>query len=65
MPKSRKKCPECGAMVIIDESIKEGEMAFCEECGVGLRVVSLRPIRLKVVEEEGKDEWDGWIENIS
>ena len=50
MPKSR-KCPECGAMIIIDESIEEGEMVFCEECGVGLRVISLRPIRLELKEE--------------
>ncbi len=50
MPKSR-KCPECGAMIIIDESIEEGEMVFCEECGVGLRVISLRPIQLELKEE--------------
>lgn len=51
MPKLR-KCPECGTMVMIDdEYIEEGEMVFCEECGMGLRVVSLKPILLEVKEE--------------
>ncbi|KPJ69381.1 MAG: hypothetical protein AMJ45_00455 [Syntrophobacter sp. DG_60] len=55
MPKSA-KCPECGAKVTIDEYIEEGEMVFCEECGVGLKVTSLRPIRLEVEEEEKTNE---------
>ena len=51
------KCPECGALIDIEEDeVEEGEIFSCSDCGVDLEVVSLHPLELDVIEDEEEEE---------
>lgn len=62
------KCPECGALIDLEEDeVEEGETFSCPECAVDLEVVNLHPLELDAIEEEeeelteigeDEDEWD-------
>ncbi len=50
-------CPECEALVDVDEDeVEEGEIVSCPECGVDLEVVSTNPLELNLLEEEEEEE---------
>jgi alpha-aminoadipate/glutamate carrier protein LysW len=50
-------CPECESDLDIDEEeVDEGEIVSCPECGTDFEVVTVNPLELKAVEEEGYDE---------
>lgn len=53
-------CPECEAMIDIEEDqVEEGQAIECPECGAELEVVSTEPIELDILgnnEEEDNDE---------
>ena len=58
-------CPECDAMIDIEEDqIEEGQTIECPECGAELEVVSTEPIELDILrngdeeEDADKDEED-------
>jgi alpha-aminoadipate carrier protein LysW len=47
-------CPECDAMIDIDEDLlEEGQTIECPECGTELEVVSTEPVELDIL---GRDE---------
>jgi alpha-aminoadipate carrier protein LysW len=47
-------CPECETDLNIEEDeIDEGEVVSCPECGTDFEVITINPVELKVVEEEG------------
>lgn len=47
-------CPECDTDLDIEEDeVDEGEIVSCPECGTDFEVVTVSPIELKAVEEEG------------
>ena len=48
-------CPECGANIVLDDGVVEGEIIDCEECGAELEVVSVNPIELDLAPEEEED----------
>ncbi len=50
-------CPECEAMVDVDEDeVEEGEVVSCPECGVDLEVVSTNPLELNLLDEDEDEE---------
>jgi alpha-aminoadipate carrier protein LysW len=50
-------CPECETNLDVDEDeVDEGEVLSCPECGTDFEVVTVNPIELKAVDEEGYDE---------
>ncbi len=50
-------CPECEALVDVDEDeVEEGEVVSCPECGVELEVVSTNPLELNLLEDEEEEE---------
>jgi alpha-aminoadipate/glutamate carrier protein LysW len=50
-------CPECEAIVDIDEDeVEEGEVVSCPECGVDLEVVNTNPLELNLLDEEEEEE---------
>ena len=52
-------CPECDNPITIDsDEVEEGETVQCEECGLDLEVVSVDPLELAPVDEEGYDDED-------
>jgi alpha-aminoadipate carrier protein LysW len=54
-------CPECDAMIDIEEDqIEEGQAVECPECGAELEVVSVEPIEFDVLrnEDEGEEDID-------
>ncbi len=56
-------CPECEAMVDVDEDeVEEGEVVSCPECGVELEVISTNPLELNLLDEENEDEEDEDLE---
>jgi len=51
------KCPECGALLDIDEDeVEEGELLTCPECEVELEVVSKTPLEFDIIEPEEEGE---------
>ena len=52
-------CPECDNPLIIDaDEIEEGETVQCDECGIDLEVVSVDPLELVAIDDEGYDDED-------
>lgn len=53
-------CPECEAMIDIDEDqLEEGQTIECPECGSELEVVGTDPVELDTLSRgEGDDEED-------
>ena len=48
-------CAECGAEIITDEALEEGEIIECEECGAELEVISEDPLEFALAPEEEED----------
>ncbi len=48
----RIKCVACGAYFEPAENYNIGDILFCPECSNELKIISLDPLRVKVVEEE-------------
>jgi alpha-aminoadipate carrier protein LysW len=44
--------------VIDSDEVEEGETVQCDECGTDLEIVSVDPIELAPVEDEGYDDED-------
>jgi len=52
-------CPECDNPVDVDvDEIEAGEVVTCDECGTELEVVSVDPLQLAPVDDEGYDDDD-------
>lgn len=52
-------CPECDNPLDIDvDDVEEGEIIPCDECGTDIEVVSVDPLEIAAVDEEGYDEED-------
>ena len=52
-------CPECEAMVDVDEDeVEEGEVVSCPECGLELEVISTNPLELNPLDEDGDEDED-------
>ncbi|MEP6644586.1 MAG: hypothetical protein ABJA69_08805 [Acidobacteriaceae bacterium] len=50
-------CPECDTNLDIEEDdMDEGEIVSCPECGSDFEVITVNPIELKPVEEEGYED---------
>lgn len=50
-------CPECDNPLIIDtDEVEEGETITCDECGTDLEIVSVDPLEIAPVENEGYDD---------
>jgi alpha-aminoadipate carrier protein LysW len=48
-------CPECGAEIIEEGELEEGEIVNCEDCGVELEVISEDPLEFALAPEEEED----------
>jgi alpha-aminoadipate carrier protein LysW len=47
-------CPECETDLDIEEDeVDEGEIVSCPECGTDFEIITVNPVELKSVEEEG------------
>jgi alpha-aminoadipate carrier protein LysW len=50
-------CPECESdLDIEEEEIDEGEIVSCPECGSDFEVITINPLELRPVGEEGEEE---------
>ena len=56
-------CPSCSEIIEFEDYYEAGELIFCDNCGIELKITSTRPPKLKVVkiaeglqEEEEEDE---------
>lgn len=49
------ECPECGAEVIEEIELEEGEIVNCEDCGVELEVIAVAPLEFALAPEEEED----------
>jgi alpha-aminoadipate carrier protein LysW len=50
-------CPECESPLDIDvDEIDEGDTIACDDCGTSLEIVSLDPLKVALVEDEGYDD---------
>ena len=60
-------CPACAVDIDVDEEdLDEGDLFDCTECGVNLRVGSLKPLELMAVKDDAavaEDEEDDFDED--
>ena len=49
------ECPECGAEVLEEIELEEGEIVNCEDCGVELEVIAEAPLEFALAPEEEED----------
>ena len=49
-------CPECEAVIDVDDDVEEGQTLDCPECGSELEVVGTNPVVLNVVKDEEEEE---------
>ncbi len=49
-------CPDCEAVIDLDNDIEEGQQLDCPECGADLEVVNTNPVELEVVADEDEEE---------
>jgi alpha-aminoadipate carrier protein LysW len=49
------KCPECGAMIAVEEDVEVGEILACPDCGAELEVTSVEPLVLELAPEVEED----------
>ena len=49
------ECAECGAEIITEEGLEEGEIIECEECGAELEVISEIRSEFALAPEEEED----------
>jgi len=51
------KCPECGALIDLEEDeVEEGETFPCPECAVDLEVVNIHPLELDAIGDEDEED---------
>lgn len=51
------KCPECGALIDLEEDeVEEGKTFSCPECAADLEVVNIHPLELDIIEDEEEEE---------
>lgn len=46
------KCPDCQATVSVPEGTEVGEIIECQNCGAEMELVSLKPLKVELIEEE-------------
>ncbi len=52
-------CPECDNPIVVDtDDVEEGETVQCDECGADLEIVSVDPLELVAVDDNGYDNED-------
>ncbi len=52
-------CPECEAELDIDEfDVEKGDELSCDACGTSLRVMSLSPLEVELLDEDEDDDED-------
>lgn len=50
-------CPECDTNLDLEEDeMDEGDVVSCPECGTEFEIITINPIELKPVEDEGYEE---------
>jgi alpha-aminoadipate carrier protein LysW len=52
-------CPECEAVIEVEDDVEEGATLDCPDCGAELEVVNTNPVELEVIsnEEEEEEAW--------
>lgn len=48
-------CPLCHSDVIMDDDVYENDLVTCANCGQDLEIISLTPVILEAIEEEGDE----------
>nr|PZN54761.1 MAG: lysine biosynthesis protein LysW [Chloroflexota bacterium] len=49
------ECVECGAPLVLENDVMQGEILTCSDCGVELEVVSLDPLAVDLAPMEMED----------
>ena len=49
-------CPECEAVIEVEDDIEEGATLDCPDCGAELEVVNTNPVELEVISGGEDDE---------
>lgn len=52
---STANCPECDALISLEETTEKGEILVCPDCGIDLEVLSLDPFMLDLAPMEQED----------
>ena len=52
------ECAVCGGDIIIDGYCEEDDVVYCNDCEAEYLIRSLDPIRLKLIDEEDREEDD-------
>lgn len=54
-------CPECEAVIDVEDDVEEGALMDCPDCGAELEVVNTNPVEINVISsEEAEEEEEAW-----
>jgi lysine biosynthesis protein LysW len=45
-------CPNCHSDIIIDDSLGQGDLVTCANCGAQSEISSMHPLRLTLLDDE-------------
>jgi alpha-aminoadipate/glutamate carrier protein LysW len=48
-------CPECEALIELEESSEVGEIIVCPDCGIDLELTGLLPVSVELAPMEAED----------
>lgn len=46
------KCSDCQQLMEISQTTEVGEIVECQNCGAEMEVISLKPLKVELIEEE-------------
>ncbi|MGA3167391.1 MAG: lysine biosynthesis protein LysW [Terriglobia bacterium] len=54
-------CPECEAVIEVEDDVEEGAKLDCPDCGAELEVVNTNPVQLDIISSgDAEEEEEAW-----
>jgi alpha-aminoadipate carrier protein LysW len=54
-------CPECEAVIELEDDVEEGAKLDCPDCGAELEVVNTNPVELDIISSgDAEEEEEAW-----
>jgi alpha-aminoadipate carrier protein LysW len=54
-------CPECEAVIEVEDDVEEGTKLDCPDCGAELEVVNTNPVELDIISSgDAEEEEEAW-----
>jgi len=52
LKQTKAKCPDCQNPLDLPKEVEVGEIVECDNCGAEMEILSLKPLKMEILEEE-------------